>query len=78
MLRLSLSDSFFFDSPPFVRHFADELFEQYGVKQREGEEDVCFQDVTCFRGVSKAGEQFLIMRFGTEAQLFVRQLDPQR
>jgi hypothetical protein len=69
---LSLKDRFFCDGPIFVRRFADTLFERYGVKPIEVDDDVCFQDVTCFKGVSKHGEQFLILRIGSEAELYVR------
>lgn len=72
MSRLSLKDRFFCDAPIFVRRFADALFERYGVKPADVDDDVCFQDVTCFKGVSKHGEQFLILRIGTEAELYVR------
>jgi hypothetical protein len=72
MLRLSLKDRFFYDKPVFVLDFAEDVFKTYGVKPLETADDVCFQDITCFMGVSKYGEQFLIMRFGTEAELFVR------
>ncbi len=72
MQRLSFKDRYFSDPPPFVRKFADELFERYGVEPARVRDDVCFQDVTCFRGTSKRGEQFLILRIGTEAELFVR------
>ena len=72
MLRLDLKDRFFSDSPIFVRDLADRLFERYQVKTSKVDDDVCFQDVTCFKGLSKYGEQFLIMRFGTEADVYVR------
>jgi hypothetical protein len=72
MLRLSLKSRFFSDTPDFVRKFADDLFEHYAVEAIKVDDDVCFQDVTCFRGVSKYGEQFLILRIGTEAELYVR------
>jgi len=72
MLRLSLKDSFFCTRPMFVRRFVDELFKHYGVDPIEERDDVCFQDVTCFKGVSIFGEQFLILRIGTTAELYVR------
>ena len=72
MLRLGLKDQFFYDTPVFVRDFAEDVFKTYAVKTLETDDDVCFQDVTCFQGVSKYGEQFLIMRFGTGAELYVR------
>jgi hypothetical protein len=72
MLRLSFKDRFFCDRPMFVRRFADALFERYGVTPTKVDDDVCFQDVTCFKGVSKHGERFLILRIGTDAGLYVR------
>jgi hypothetical protein len=72
MLRLSFKDRFFCNRPIFVRRFAEALFERYGVTPVKVDDDVCFQDVTCFRGISKHGEQFLILRIGTEAALYVR------
>lgn len=71
MLRLALKQKFFVGKPIFVRKFADELFEDYAVRPTKVDDDVCFQDVTCFRGVSKYGEQSLILRIGTEAELYV-------
>lgn len=72
MMRLSLKDRFFCNRAIFVRRFAEALFELYGVTPTKVADDVCFQDVTCFKGVSKHGEQFLILRIGTEADLYVR------
>lgn len=72
MLRLALKDRFFSDSPIFVRDLADGLFKRFQVKTSKVDDDVCFQDVTCFKGLSKYDEKFLIMRFGTDAELYVR------
>ena len=72
MIRLSLKDRFFCTTPVFVRRFAEEVFEHYGVTAKTEADDVCFQDVTCFKGRSKFGEQFLILRIGTTAELYVR------
>lgn len=72
MLRLALKLRFFSDKPIFVRKFADDLFKLYEVLSRQVDDDVCFQDVTCFRGISKFGEQLLIMRIGTDTELYVR------
>jgi hypothetical protein len=72
MARLSLKRRFFSDKPIFVRKFADDMFEFYEVEPTPVEDDVCFQDVTCFEGVSKYGEQFLILRIGVDPELFVR------
>jgi hypothetical protein len=70
--RLSLNDKFFCAKPIFVRRFVEQLFEHYGVEPIKEADDVCFQDVTCFKGVSKHGEHFLILRIGTTAELYVR------
>ena len=72
MLRLSLKERYFCDEAIFVRRFAEALFALYGVTPAEVDDDVCFQDVTCFKGISKHGEQFLILRIGVEAELYVR------
>jgi hypothetical protein len=72
MLRLALKERYFCDEPIFVRRFVEALFERYGVTPLKVDDDVCFQDVTCFKGVSKHGEQFLILRIGIEAELYVR------
>jgi hypothetical protein len=72
MLRLSLKDRFFCNRDIFVRRFAEALFKRYAVTPAKVDDDVCFQDVTCFKGVSKYGERFLILRIGTEADLYVR------
>jgi hypothetical protein len=72
MVRLALKLQFFSEEPIFVRKFADGLFEHYEILPSRVDDDVCFQDVTCFRGVSKFGEQFLIMRIGTDVELYVR------
>jgi len=75
MLRLALKLRFFSKKPIFVRKFADDLFGSYEVRTSKVEDDVCFQDVTCFKGISKFGEQFLIMRIGTDVELYVRPED---
>lgn len=72
MLRLSLMQRFFSESPIFVRKFADDLFEFYEVETRKVDDDVCFQDVTCFQGISRFGERFLILRIGADVELYVR------
>jgi hypothetical protein len=72
MLRLALKDRFFCDRAIFVRRLAEALFDRYGVTPVTVADDICFQDVTCFKGVFKHGEQFLILRIGTEADIYVR------
>jgi hypothetical protein len=70
--RLSLKDRFFCKKPVFVRRFVEELFERYDVKPIKEKDDVCFQDITCFKGISRFDEQFLILRIGTAAELYAR------
>ena len=72
MVRLALKLRFFSEKPIFIRKFADDLFGSYEVRTSKVADDVCFQDVTCFKGVSRFGEQFLIMRIGTDVELYVR------
>ena len=72
MLRISLKDQFFSEKPIFVRDFADSIFERYEVRPHDVADDACFPYVTCFKGRSKYGEEFLIMRFGKQAELFIR------
>lgn len=62
--------------PIGVRAFADAVFKHYCVHRDETADDACFQDVTCFRGQTDAGENFLILRIGGEAELHVRRLRP--
>lgn len=71
--RLALKLRFFSEEPVFVRKFADNLFEAYQVRASTVDDDVCFQDVTCFRGITKFGEVFLILRIGTDTELYVRE-----
>jgi hypothetical protein len=59
MVRLSLKERFFSDTPTFVRRFADDLFERYKIAPSKVDDDVCFQDVTCFRGRFKIWRAFL-------------------
>jgi hypothetical protein len=52
------------------------VFQHYSVHPDETADDACFQDVTCFRGRTDLGEQFLILKIGGEVQLYVRRLKP--
>jgi hypothetical protein len=73
-LRIGLQTGYFFERPITVRDFAEAVFKHYSVRRDEIADDNCFQDVTCFRGRTKAREQFLILKIGGEIQLHVRQL----
>jgi hypothetical protein len=72
VVRLSLKEQYFCAKPLFVRHFVEDLFGHYRIKPIKEQDDVCFQDVTCFKGVSEFSEQFLILRIGTTAELYIR------
>jgi hypothetical protein len=75
-LRLVLHAGYFYDREITVRDFAKAVFKHYSVQPDEIADDACFQDVTCFRGRTDFGEQFLILRIGGEIQLYVRRLKP--
>lgn len=74
--RLTLQAGYFFTNEITVREFADSVFRHYRVTPDEVEDDACFQDVTCFRGRTNRGEQFLILKIGGKIQLLVRPLKP--
>jgi hypothetical protein len=74
--RLTLQADYFFDKDIPLRDFADRVFQHYKVRRDEVADDACFQDVTCFRGRTAAGEQFLILRINGLTRLYVRPLRP--
>ena len=74
--RLTLQADYFFDEDISTRDFADRVFRHYKVRPDEVEDDACFQDVTCFRGRTDRGEQFLILKINGALRLYVRALRP--
>jgi hypothetical protein len=74
--RLTFQPSFFFREDITIRDFADRVFQHYKVRRDEVADDACFQDVTCFKGRTNAGEQFLILRINGATRLYVRALRP--
>jgi hypothetical protein len=74
--RLTLQADDFFDKDISTRDFADRVFRHYKVRPDEVEDDACFQDVTCFRGRTDWGEQFLILKINNALRLYVRLLKP--
>jgi hypothetical protein len=74
-IRISLGVRYFCSAPVSTREFADTLFQIYAVKTDEVDDDNCFQDVTCFRGHTRKGEQFMILKLSDEPELYVRR-DP--
>jgi hypothetical protein len=50
--KLELSPLYFAVSKVHVREFADSLFAHYKVRSAANVDDICFHDVTCFRGAT--------------------------
>jgi hypothetical protein len=57
VVKLELSPLYFSMGRVQLREFVDAVFDQYRVKRAQMIDDVCFADVTCFRGTTLA-EQF--------------------
>jgi hypothetical protein len=53
-----------------VREFADGVFQHYKVRPADDVDDVCFHDVTCFRGTTLT-EKILILRIANDVQLHI-------
>ena len=70
VVKLELSPLYFSIGRVQLREFADAVFDRYGVKRAQVADDVCYADVTCFRGTTLA-EQFLIVRITDDVQLHV-------
>jgi hypothetical protein len=68
--KLELSPAYFAVGHIVLREFADGVFRHYKVRSLGIADDVCYQDVTCFRGVSPE-EQFLILRIAGDVQVHV-------
>jgi hypothetical protein len=69
--KLELTPSFFARNSIHARDFADTVFKHYGVKPLEQDDDACFSQSTCFKGMSKMGEYFLIFTITGEVQFHV-------
>jgi hypothetical protein len=63
--------TYFGISKVVLREFADAVFEHYKAWPTRVDDDVCFADVTCFRGMAPNGEKFLLLRIGTGVMLHV-------
>src|SRR5215210_2719770 len=70
VVKLELSPLYFSIARVQLREFADAVFDRYRVRQAQVADDVCYADVTCFRGTTLA-EQFLIVRITDDVQLHV-------
>jgi hypothetical protein len=70
VVKLELSPLYFSMGRVQLREFVDAVFDQYRVRRDQNLDDVCYADVTCFRGTTLA-EQFLIVRITADVQLHV-------
>jgi hypothetical protein len=70
LVTLELRPAFFDVNQVALREFADQIFEHYRVRPVVND-DVCSSDMTCFRGTTIKGENFLIVRIGGEVRLHV-------
>ena len=70
VMKLELGPLYFSVGRVHLREFADAVFDRYGVKRVQMVDDVCYADVTCFKGTTLA-EQFLIVRITADVQLHV-------
>ena len=68
--KIELSPQFFAISKVVLREFADSIFEHYKVRPASVADDVCYHDVTCFRGTT-LGEQLLILRIAGDVQFHI-------
>jgi hypothetical protein len=71
LIKLELRPAYFGGGKVVLREFADRVFDYYGVRPTAANDDVCFSDVTCFRGTTSKGEKFLILRIGMDIMLHV-------
>jgi hypothetical protein len=70
VVKLELSPLYFSIGRVQLREFADAVFDQYRVKRTQNVDDVCYADITCFRGTTLS-EQFLIVRIANDVQLHI-------
>ena len=71
LVMLELRPAFFEVNKVELWEFADQVFEHYRVRPLVVDDDVCHSDVTCLRGTTTKGENFLIARIGGEVKLLV-------
>jgi len=68
--KIELNPAYFGIGRTALREFADDVFKRFAVRQAAVSDDICYGDVTCFRGTSPA-EQFLILRIAEDVQLHI-------
>ena len=71
LVALDLRSAFFEVNQVVLREFSDQVFAHYRVRQLVVDDDVCYSDLTCFRGKTTKGENIVIIRIGGEARLLV-------
>jgi hypothetical protein len=71
LVSLDLRSAFFEINQVVLREFADQVFTHYRVHPLVVDDDVCYGDLTCFRGTASNGENFVIVRIGGETRLLV-------
>jgi hypothetical protein len=68
--KIELNPAYFGVGSTDLRVFADDVFKRFAVRKVPVSDDVCFGDITCFRGASST-EQFLILRIADDVQLHI-------
>lgn len=68
--KMELGPAFFNVGRTDLREFVEDVFKRFAVREAAATDDICFSDVTCFRGTSPA-EQFLILRIAGDVQLHI-------
>jgi hypothetical protein len=68
--KIELSPLYFSVGRVDLRQFADDVFGRFNVRKADVADDVCYWDVTCFRGTTST-ENFLIVRIAEDVQLHV-------
>jgi hypothetical protein len=69
--KLALRPGYFAAGDAALREFADQVFAHYNVAAPKLEDDTCFPGLTCFKGLSAAGERFILFSVTRDVQLHV-------
>ena len=69
--KLELRPGYFAAGDADLREFADEVFAHYKVAAPKLEDDICFPGLTCFKGLTAAGERFFLFSITHDVQLHV-------
>jgi hypothetical protein len=71
LITFEVRPAFFELNKVVLREFADSVFEHYRVRPVIEDDAVCYSDITCFKGTTRKGENFVIARIGGEVRLLV-------